>query len=122
MAKILVVEDDSQIAEAIQLNLEVAGHQAIIAGDGLEALRLVDTEHPDLITVDLGLPQISGFRLVELLKRGPNPAPVIVITALSFQEGEEVARSGADDFLTKPVDPQEIVRRVESLLARLKPG
>ncbi len=119
-AKILVVEDDPEIAEALQLNLESAGHQVLVATDGLEALRIFDQERPDLATIDLGLPKVSGFRLVELMKRPvpPGPVPIIVVTALSFEEGEDAARAGADDFITKPLDPRDLVRKVEFLLAR----
>ncbi len=119
-AKILVVEDDPEIAEALQVNLEGAGHQVLVAADGLEALRIFDRERPDLATIDLGLPKVSGFRLVELMKRPvpPGPVPIIVVTALSFEEGEDAARAGADDFITKPLDPSDLVRKVEFVLAR----
>lgn len=119
-AKILVVEDEPDIAEALQVNLEGAGYEVLTAADGVEALRLFDREQPDLATIDLMLPSVSGFRLVELMKRPtlPGPVPIIVITALSFEEGEDVARSGADDFITKPLDPNELVRKVEYVLSR----
>lgn len=119
-AKILVVEDEPQIAEALQVNLEGAGYQVLLATDGIEALRLFDQQQPDLATVDLLVPSVSGFRLVELLKRPnpPGPVPVIVISALSFEEGEDAARAGADDFITKPLDPADLVRKVEFVLAR----
>lgn len=119
-AKVLVVEDEPQIAETLQVNLEGAGYQVVVAGDGIEALRLFDSERPDVATVDLMLPNVSGFRLVELMKRAAadRPVPVIVVSALSFEEGEDAARSGADDFVTKPLSPDELVRKVESVLAR----
>ena len=121
--KILVVEDESDIAEVMQVNLEAAGYTVVVARDGLAALRLFDSEHPDLITLDLGVPKISGFRLLSLFKRAesPGPVPVIVVTALSFEEGEEVAHAGADEFITKPVDPRELVARVAFTLAK-RPG
>jgi len=119
-AKILVVEDEPQIAEALQVNLEGAGYQVLLATDGIEALRIFDQQQPDLATVDLLVPSVSGFRLVELLKRPspPGPVPVIVISALSFEEGEDAARAGADDFITKPLDPADLVRKVEFVLAK----
>ena len=124
-AKILVVEDEQEIAEALQVNLEGAGYQVFLAADGLEALRTFDREQPDLVTIDLMVPTISGFRLVQLMKRPRphGPVPIIVITALSFEEGEDAARAGADDFVTKPLDPDELVRRVGFVLGkRAAPG
>ncbi len=117
-AKILIVEDEPQIAETLQLNLEFAGHEVLVAGDGLEALQLFDQERPDLVTVDLGVPTVSGFRLVELLKRAEPPVPVIVVTALTFEEAEDAARAGADEFLTKPLDPGDLVRKVDFILTK----
>jgi two-component system, OmpR family, alkaline phosphatase synthesis response regulator PhoP len=117
---VLIVEDEPQIAEALQLNLEGAGYQVFVANDGLEALRLFDTERPDIATVDLLIPNVSGFRLVELMKRpSPSgPTPVIVISALSFEEGEDAARAGADDFVSKPLEPDLLIRKIQSVLAR----
>jgi len=121
--KILVVEDEPDIAEMMQVNLEAAGYRVIVARDGLAALRLFDSERPNLVTLDLGLPHVSGFRLLSLFKRPepPGPVPVIVVTALSFEEGEEAAHAGADDFITKPVDPNELIARVAFTLAKRPP-
>ncbi len=118
--KILVVEDEPDIAEVIQLNLEAAGYSVVVARDGVAALRLFDAERPNLVTLDLGVPQVSGFRLLELFKRPepPGPVPVIVVTAMSFEESEEVAHAGADEFITKPVEPRELVARVAFTLAK----
>jgi DNA-binding response OmpR family regulator len=123
-AKILVVEDEVALAETLQLNLQGAGFDVVVANDGLEALRLFDQEAPDIATVDLLIPGISGFRLVQLLKRAesPGPIPIIVISALSPQEAEEAARSGVDDFITKPVNFGELIRRIEFLLAKSRVG
>ncbi len=119
-AKILVVEDEPEIAEALQVNLEGAGYQVLLASDGVQALRLFDQQRPDLATVDLMLPEVSGFRLVELMKRpaAPGPVPVIVISALSFEEGEDAVRAGADAFITKPLDPDDLVRKVRFVLEK----
>ena len=119
-ARVLVAEDDPEFAEVLRVNLEAAGYQVATAADGLEALRLLDEEWPDLATVDLMMPVISGFGLVTLLKRWrPSvPLPVIVVTGLNFEEAEEVAREGVDDFVTKPVDPRELVWRVGHVLEK----
>jgi len=119
-ATILVVEDEAEIGEVFRLNLEGAGFRVLWATDGLEALRLCDEERPDLATVDLMVPIISGYRLVELLKgrRPPGPLPVIVVTALDFEEADDVARLGADGFLMKPIRADELVSMIEYILAR----
>src|SRR6266545_1765635 len=86
------------------------------------ALYELERESPTLVLLDLHLPQVSGFRLIQLLKqRADAPrVPVMVITALSFPEAEEAVRAGADDFITKPFLPDEVVTRVERLLERVR--
>jgi DNA-binding response OmpR family regulator len=114
---VLVVEDEPGLTEVLALHLRAAGYDPVVAGDGLEALHALDRTIPVAIVLDLHLPQVSGFRLLEVLKQRPDTAsvPVLVLTALSFAEAREVARAGADDFLTKPFDPTEVVRRVVRL-------
>ena len=116
--KVLVVEDEPALAEVLYSNIEGAGYDVVVAPDGLLALEAYERERPDLVTLDLRVPTISGFRLIQLLKRpnGGPPVPVIVVTALSFEEGEEVARYGADDYLTKPFDPADLIARINYLL------
>jgi two-component system catabolic regulation response regulator CreB len=119
--KILVAEDEPGLAEVLGLHLQAAGYEPVMAGDGLEALYALDREGVRAVLLDLNLPQVSGFRIIQLVKqRADVPSvPVIVITALSFQEAEEAVRAGADDFVTKPFEPMDIVERLERLLARL---
>ena len=118
--KILVVEDEPALAEVIHSNIEGAGYDVVVAPDGLLALEAYERERPDLVTLDLRVPTISGFRLLQLLKRSKTKhvAPVIVVTALSFEEGEEAAHYGADDYLTKPFDPADLVARINYLLQK----
>jgi DNA-binding response OmpR family regulator len=118
--RVLVVEDEPGLAEVLALHLDGAGYETAIAHDGLSALYEMDRDLPRLVLLDLNVPVVSGFRLIQLLKQradAPN-LPVIVITALSFQEAEEVIRAGADDFITKPFMPAEVVTRVERVLGR----
>ena len=114
--RILVVEDDPEFAEVLQYNLTAAGYEVVVAHDGLEALRSFDAQRPSLITIDLNVPTVSGFRLVELFKRNAPDIPVVVITASAFEEAEEVIRSRVDDFLTKPFDPEVLVHLVDGRL------
>src|SRR5215213_8162552 len=118
---ILIVEDEAGLADVLAVHLEAAGYHPIIAHDGLEALYVLDRVTPHAVLLDLHLPQVSGFRLIQLLKQRPEMprVPVIVITALSFQEAEDAVRAGADDFVTKPFLPAEVVTRVDRLIARL---
>ena len=85
------------------------------AGDGLEALYALDRERPDLVVLDLELPVVSGFRVLHVLKRagpGATPLPVLVRTALSFDEAREAACAGADDIAPRSLSPAELVAGV----------
>ncbi len=117
-AKILVVEDEPGLVEVLTVNLRASGYEVITASDGLEALRRFDDEQPDLVTLDLNVPTVTGFRLLRLFKSGPKQVPVVVITGYSFEEAEEVARAGADDFCTKPIDFPQLTSKVERALAK----
>ena len=120
--RILIVEDETGLAEVLSLHLEAAGYETVICHDGLTALYEVEREAPSLVVLDLHVPQISGFRLIQLLKQRTGQAriPVVVTTALSFPEAEDAVRSGADDFMTKPFMPDELVTRVGRLLERVR--
>lgn len=116
--KVLVIEDEPGLMELMTINLQGSGYQVIGARDGLEALQVAEREQPDLITLDLNLPTVSGFRILQLVKSAPNPPPVLVITGYSFEEVEEVARHGADDFITKPVNFVELDGKIKRLIDR----
>jgi DNA-binding response OmpR family regulator len=118
LPRLLLVEDEPGLAEVLALHLRWAGCDVDVAGDGLEALYALERARPDAVLLDLELPRVSGFRVLQLLKGDGATAaiPVLVLTALSFQEAREVAQAGADDFLTKPVAPRTVVARVWQLL------
>jgi len=120
--RILIVEDEPGLAEVLSLHLEAAGFETTVCHDGLSAIYELDRTTFRVVLLDLHLPEVSGFRLIQLLKqRADSPRlPVIVITALSFQEAEDVVRAGADDFISKPFMPDEVVSRVERLLDRVR--
>ena len=99
-------------------HLGAAGYAPVVAPDGLAVLHALDGPPPRAILLDLSLPQVSGFRLLEVLRQRPALAgvPVLVLTALSFAEARDVARGGVADFVTKPYDPAAVVRRLDRLL------
>jgi DNA-binding response OmpR family regulator len=118
--KILVVEDDADLVELLCFNLKKAGFAIGTATDGVEALKKARSVVPDLILLDLMLPELDGFAVCEILRRDPATAtiPVIMLTALS----SELARfagleSGANDYITKPFSVKNLLGRIQSTLA-----
>jgi two-component system KDP operon response regulator KdpE len=118
--KILAVDDEQRMVRFIQLNLEQDGFQVITAYNGKEALDQVRTQLPDLILLDIMMPDINGFEVLQKI-REVNTVPVIMLTA----KGEEDDRIqglelGADDYITKPFSPRELVSRIRAVLRRTK--
>ncbi len=118
--KILAVDDEKRMVRFIQLNLEQDGFQVITAYNGSQALEQVRTQLPDLVLLDIMMPDISGFEVLKKI-REVNQVPVIMLTA----KGEEDDRVkglelGADDYITKPFSPRELVSRIKAVLRRTK--
>ena len=118
---ILIVEDDRNIVELLTRNFEQAGIDTEAIYDGANALLKAEKTHPDLIVLDLMLPEVDGIEVCRMLKRNPQTQriPVVMLTA----KGEEVDRIvglelGADDYITKPFSPREVVLRVQAILRR----
>nr|WP_198954631.1 response regulator transcription factor [Kineosporia sp. R_H_3] len=119
MGTVLVVEDDRDIRDVVRRYLERAGHAVLSTGSGIEALRLLDDAAVDLVVLDLGLPDLDGFEVLREARRGGGRLPVVVLTARA--EVDDRIRglsSGADDYVTKPFSPTELVLRVGAVLAR----
>jgi two-component system response regulator ResD len=120
---VLVVDDEPTIAEIVSRYLVRAGYDAPTAGDGLEAMRLVDERRPDLVVLDVMLPQLDGLEVLRRLREqdGP-PTPVILLTARG-EHSDKIAglRNGADDYMVKPFSPHELVARVEAVMRRTHP-
>ena len=117
-ARVLIVEDDRDIAEGIELYLRSAGHQTERAHDGRRALELFHAARPDLVLLDLGLPEIDGVEVLRTM-RATSDLPVIVVTARSEEVDELVGFGlGADDYVTKPFSPRALLARVKAVLQR----
>ncbi|MEU0285823.1 response regulator transcription factor [Streptomyces sp. NPDC006147] len=121
-ARVLVVDDDPTVAEIVTGYLDRAGYVVDRAGDGPDALARAAAHWPDLVVLDLMLPGMDGLEVCRRM-RGQGPVPVIMLTARGDEDdrilGLEV---GADDYVTKPFSPRELVLRVESVLRRTRPG
>ncbi|MFM2067057.1 MAG: hypothetical protein RLZZ584_1966 [Pseudomonadota bacterium] len=124
MSRILVVEDESAIAELIAMNLRHGGHEVLLAANGDEAQRAVDGELPDLVLLDWMLPDQSGIVLARRWRAAPRTQalPVIMLTARA-EETDKIAGldAGADDYLTKPFSTNELMARIRAVLRRKLP-
>ena len=117
MIKILVVEDEKPINDLIEMNLTEAGYLCRCAYDGMEAADIIEKERFDLILLDIMLPEVDGYELLEYIK--PLEIPVIFLTAKgSVEDRVRGLRLGADDYLVKPFEIVELLARVETILRR----
>lgn len=121
MARILVIEDEKDIQEILDYNLRQAGHKVNLASTGQDGLRLAREKRPDLVLLDLMLPDTSGTDVCKALKQDPNlrDTQVVILTA----KGEEIDRVvgfelGADDYVVKPFSVRELVLRIQAILRR----
>jgi two-component system phosphate regulon response regulator PhoB len=119
--KILVVDDEPEAVELVEFNLKQAGFDVATAADGAEALKKTRSLLPSLVVLDLMLPEMDGLEVCKMLRRDPATAaiPIIMLTAKAAEIDRVVGLElGADDYLTKPFSPRELVLRVKKLLAR----
>jgi len=116
--KILVVDDEKRIVEILQAYLERDGYRVITAYDGRSALNLARSNSPDLVILDLMLPEVSGWDVCRELRR-ESEVPIIMLTARDDTTDKIIGLElGADDYVTKPFDPKEIISRVRAVLRR----
>jgi DNA-binding response OmpR family regulator len=121
--RVLVVDDDPTVSDVVRRYLEQDGCRVRLAFDGGDALTAVAEEVPDLVVLDLMMPGVSGLEVCRRLRRDLPDLPVVMLTALG-EEADRVAglEVGADDYVTKPFSPRELVLRIRSVLRRTAPG
>ncbi|GAA2723787.1 response regulator transcription factor [Cellulomonas aerilata] len=122
MTTILVADDDADIRDLVSFKLEQAGYRVVAVGDGVQALDAVRAELPDLAVLDLMMPGLSGLDVCAQIRREPASAtlPVIMLTArVQEQDVATGFATGADDYVTKPFSPRELLSRVQAVLARV---
>ena len=119
MHKILVVDDETSIVTLLKFNLEQNGFEVVTANDGLEAIEQVKKESPDVMVLDLMLPKMDGMDVVKTLRLDKIHVPVLMLTAKDDEFDKILGlEMGADDYMTKPFSPREVVARVRAILRR----
>jgi two-component system KDP operon response regulator KdpE len=120
--RVLLIEDDPNIVDLIRSNLLVRGFDTVVSSDGLRALELLETEAPDIVLLDLMLPEVDGFELCRLI-RERSTVGVIVVSARGGERDKITALNmGADDYMTKPFSVDELLARITATLRRTRTG
>lgn len=118
MLTVLAVDDDPNILELVRINLSAAGYRVMKASNGREAIKLLETEVPDLAVVDVMMPEMDGYTLTKKL-RSEWDLPVLLLTAKGELEDKEKGfLAGSDDYLVKPFEPKELLFRIRAILRR----
>ena len=121
MTRILIVEDERELLRALAINLRARKYDVVLAADGASALRQASAAVPDLVILDLGLPDMDGTEVIHGL-RGWSLAPIVVLSAREGQADKvEALDAGADDYLTKPFGMDELMARIRAALRRAQP-
>ena len=123
MKRILLVEDEAQIQKLVKMNLEIEGYEVIAQDDGHNVLHTLESEHIDLIILDLMLPDIDGIQILEQVRLRYSEIAVLIVSARDASADRILGlKSGADDYLTKPFNLEELILRVERLIQRTQPS
>src|SRR2546422_9041161 len=123
--RVLVVEDERDVADLIRYNLTKEGYDVVVAPTGSDALKQAREVHPDLVLLDIMVPQLNGWEVCRRLKQDADTKniPVIMVTG-RVEEGDKVLgfEMGADDYVTKPFSPRELLARIRAVARRARPG
>lgn len=118
--EILIAEDEQSIADSLRRNFLAEGHSAIVAGDGLTALEIIENKQFDAILLDWRMPKLSGLEVCKRLRHAGNLTPIILLTALNEIKNKiEALESGADDYVTKPFSFEEVLARIKAVQRRV---
>ena len=120
MARVLAVDDDPTILRLLQVNLEMEGHEVLTAEDGQSALAVIRAERPDVVLLDVMMPEMDGFQVCEAVRADADIAdtPIVFVSARAQQADlDRGYASGADGYITKPFDPVDLVETIERLAA-----
>ena len=120
--KVLIADDDPQLVRALRITLAAHGYEVVAAPDGPSAIALAAKEHPDIVMVDLGMPRLDGVGVIQAL-RGWSTAPIIVVSGRTGSADKvEALDAGADDYVTKPFQVDELLARLRALSRRVATG
>ncbi|MFA5308488.1 MAG: response regulator transcription factor [Dehalococcoidales bacterium] len=120
--RVLIVDDEQRIIKFLDLKLKASGYEVITASNGMEALAQVQTQEPDLVVLDVIMPGIDGFETLKQI-RAVSPVPVIILSAVEGNIDKiKGLKLGADDYLSKPFNPDELVARIEAVRRRMVPA
>jgi DNA-binding response OmpR family regulator len=125
MALILLADDDELVCDVVRETLSSRGHVVGLVGNGVDAVRVVEIKRPDLIILDCTMPELPGIEALRQIRLSRNAyrTPVLILTSRRSEMDEEIAmRAGANDYLRKPFDPDQLIVRVESLLEKSASG
>lgn len=120
---VLIVDDETAIREMIVLALEMAGYETLEAADGIQAMRILQTQQPDLVLLDWMMPGATGLEVARKIRKDDNhkDVPIIMLTAKEDEDAKITGLSVVDDFITKPFSPRELVARLKAILRRTTP-
>ena len=119
MSRVLVIDDESTVGLVLRLAFDAEGHETVVAEDGRSGIELALAEHPDAIVLDLMMPRVNGYDVLDALRDadGMQEVPVLVLTAVALSsERERCLSAGADAVMTKPFDPRDVVEALDDLL------
>ena len=121
MFRVLVAEDDKNTRRFLRAVLEDGGYHVLTAADGREAMEILDREYVDLVVLDVMMPRMDGYEFTRTLREGDNALPVLMVSAKQLPKDKKMGfLVGTDDYMTKPIDPEEMLLRIRALLRRAR--